>query len=150
MIKSSIPGRTDKIPMSVPSGSYIIPADVPSALGQGNTMAGNEILGKMLKTGPYGSGATGKIPKVPQSGGFKWMKAPRPMSRMKAAMGGEQTGNSDIPIIAAGGEYVVHPEQVAEVGNGDVDAGHRVLDKFVLGVRKKNIKTLQKLKPPKK
>ncbi len=34
MIRSAVPGRTDKLNLNVPSGSYIIPADIPSALGQ--------------------------------------------------------------------------------------------------------------------
>jgi hypothetical protein len=63
------------------------------------------------------------------------------------AEGGE-TG--DIPIIAAGGEYVIHPDQVREVGHGDLEAGHKVLDQFVIHTRKKHIETLKKLKPPKK
>lgn len=136
MIKSSIPGRTDKIPMSVPPGSYILPADVPSALGEGNTMAGEKILGAMFKSGPYSQGARSFIGK--KAGRFADGGTP------------EQTENEDIPIIAAGGEYVIHPEQVAAIGNGDMKAGHKVLDKFVLSVRKKNIDTLKKLKPPKK
>lgn len=151
MIKSSIPGRTDKIPMSVPPGSYILPADIPSALGQGNTMAGEKILGNMFKIGPYGSGETGKI-----SGGHpariqaNWMKTPRLIGKIHMADGGEANGSGDIPIIAAGGEYVIHPEQVKDIGHGDMDAGHRVLDKFVLGIRKRHIETLKGLKGPKK
>ena len=39
-IVSHIPGRTDKIPMDVKSGSFVIPADIVSGLGQGNTLAG--------------------------------------------------------------------------------------------------------------
>lgn len=141
MIKSSIPGRTDKIPLSVKSGSYIIPADIPSALGQGNTAAGAEILGKMFKIGSGGRSGGGKMP------GFSWMKQPK---YMKAEGGGtgEQTENQ-VPIIAAGGEMVVPPEVVIEIGHGNIDAGHKVLDKFVLSTRKKNIETLKKLKPPK-
>ena len=54
LINSSIPGRTDKLPMKVRAGSYILPADIPSALGQGNTMAGGEVLKKMFSAGPYG------------------------------------------------------------------------------------------------
>lgn len=150
MIKSAIPGRTDKIPMSVPAGSFIIPADIPSAVGQGNTMAGEKILGQMFKIGPYGSGMTGKI-----SGGrpariqANWMRTPRLMGKIHAANGGEMDGPGDIPVIAAGGEMVLHPEHVREIGNGDLDAGHKVLNKFVLGIRKNYIETLKKLKPPK-
>src|SRR6266436_1701231 len=54
MIKSIVPGRTDKLNLNVPSGSYIIPADIPSAIGQGNSTAGGAILDKMFNKGPYG------------------------------------------------------------------------------------------------
>jgi len=159
MIKSDVPGRTDKLPMSVPQGSYIIPADIPSALGQGNTMAGDKILGSMLqankdtlKSGPYGSAARapfGKLKKAKAgNSGLQATRTPKGMGRMKKFADGGET--EDIPIIAAGGEYVVHPDQVAGVGNGDVEAGHKVLDKLVLNIRKRHIETLKKLKPPKR
>ena len=54
LIKSSVPGRTDKLNLDVPSGSYVIPADIPSAIGQGNSSAGASILDKMFNKGPYG------------------------------------------------------------------------------------------------
>ena len=46
LINSPIPGRTDKLPMKVKAGSYILPADIPWAFGQGNTMAGGEFSRK--------------------------------------------------------------------------------------------------------
>ena len=55
-----------------------------------------------------------------------------------------------MPIVAAGGEYVIHPRDVIRIGNGDLDRGHRELDKFVKKMRRKTIKTLQKLPGPKK
>jgi hypothetical protein len=55
-----------------------------------------------------------------------------------------------VPIIAAGGEFVIPPEKVREIGGGDIDKGHRVLDAWVLSTRKKHISTLKGLKPPKK
>jgi len=55
-----------------------------------------------------------------------------------------------VPIVAAGGEYVIHPRDVIRIGNGDLDRGHRELDKFVKKMRRKTIKTLQKLPGPKK
>lgn len=152
MIKSSIPGRTDKIPMSVPPGSYILPADIPSALGQNNTMAGEKILGTMFKSGPYSPGSTGQLSgRLPSGIHPPRLPRIRAMHMGKFADGGseEQTGNGDVPIIAAGGEYVIHPDQVKEIGHGDLNAGHRVLDKFVLSVRKNHIETLKNLKPPK-
>ncbi len=39
-------GRTDALPVDVPSGSYVIPADCVAALGEGNTGAGFEKLTK--------------------------------------------------------------------------------------------------------
>lgn len=39
-IHSQVAGRTDHLPMHVVSGSYVIPADIISAMGEGNTMAG--------------------------------------------------------------------------------------------------------------
>lgn len=47
-IHSPVAGRTDHLPMNVPSGAYVIPADIVSALGEGNTMAGFEILNDMF------------------------------------------------------------------------------------------------------
>jgi hypothetical protein len=51
-------------------------------------------------------------------------------------------------VVVAGGEYVLSPAQVAMVGDGDVNLGHRVLDKFVKAFRAKTIKTLKKLPGP--
>jgi len=55
-----------------------------------------------------------------------------------------------VPIVAAGGEYVIPPEDVMHLGGGDVDHGHKILDVFVKKMREKTIKTLQGLPGPKK
>src|SRR5262249_22097064 len=47
-IVSSVSGRTDHLNMSVPNNSYIVPADVVSGTGEGNTLAGFEIWKKAL------------------------------------------------------------------------------------------------------
>ena len=57
---------------------------------------------------------------------------------------------SGVPIVAAGGEYVIPPEDVVHIGGGDLDHGHKVLDAFVKKMRQKTIKTLQSLPGPKK
>ena len=57
LINSSVPGRTDQHPLDIPPGSYVIPADVVSALGQGNTLAGSAALDAML--GPPGDSRAG-------------------------------------------------------------------------------------------
>ena len=64
--------------------------------------------------------------------------------------GAENDHGGTVPIVAAGGEYVVHPDHVRELGGGDLDMGHRVLDEFVKRVRKENIKTLKKLPGPRR
>ena len=43
-------GRADKVPMHVPEGSYVIPADIISGLGEGNTAAGMQAINKMFPT----------------------------------------------------------------------------------------------------
>lgn len=63
------------------------------------------------------------------------------------ARGGATDG---VPIVAAGGEYVVSPEEVEHIGGGSMDEGHKILDAFVKKMRQKTIKTLQKLPGPQK
>ena len=63
------------------------------------------------------------------------------------AAGGKASG---VPIVAAGGEHVLDPDEVRWAGGGDLDTGHKVLDQFVLRIRKELIHTLKRLKPPKK
>lgn len=140
MLNSSVPGRTDKLPMNVKTGSYVLPADIPSALGQGNTMAGGEILKKMFNSGPYG---------LPLGKGLGGRGSSGRMKKMFAE-GGEAKGDDHVPIVAAGGEYIIPPEVVQDIGHGNMKHGHDVLDKFVLKIRKHHISTLKKLPGPKR
>lgn len=133
-IHSGVAGRTDHLPMHVRSGSYVIPADVVSAHGEGNTIAGFKVLRRVFggtpyggHGGPYGSGA----------GPYG-----QPMGHAK---GGTTHG---VPIVAAGGELVLTPEQVRWAGDGDLDKGHRVLDEFVTRSRKELVGVLRKLPGP--
>lgn len=52
-IIAEVAGRTDHLPTNVASGAYVIPADIISAMGEGNTMAGmriaNDIFGMQEK-----------------------------------------------------------------------------------------------------
>jgi hypothetical protein len=61
MASSTVPGRTDRIPMRAAPGSYVLPADVVSGLGQGNTHAGAKMWGQaiMAAVGPAGAGTMG-------------------------------------------------------------------------------------------
>lgn len=64
----------------------------------------------------------------------------------QAARGGAK--QDTVPILAAGGEFIIAPEHVARWGDGDVEKGHRALDKFVIETRAKIIKEMRRLKPP--
>lgn len=127
-------GRTDNINIKPRSNSYVMPADVVSGLGQGNSLAGAQALDHALSSGPYGV----PMPKAGRPSGFGRMP--------RRADGGEVAKR--VPIIAAGGEYVISPEQVAALGGGDHKRGHDVLDAFVLHVRKRTIGEMKKLKGP--
>lgn len=140
-IHSPVAGRTDHLPMHVPSGAYVIPADIISAMGEGNTMAGFKVAkdifsakGIPMKGMPFGSSSLPYGASMPQ----------------KAAGGETNLSGPQVPIVAAGGEYVIHPDDVRALGHGDLDEGHKALDSFVKKMRAKTVKTLQKLPGPKK
>lgn len=135
-IHSNVAGRTDHLPVHVPSGSYVIPADIVSSFGEGNTMAGFKAMRRMFGGQPYRKGA---MPYDGKEGPYN--------EALPRSTGGE-TGH--VPVVVAGGEYILTPEQVRLVGDGDLDTGHRVLDEFILRSRKDLIKTLKGLPGPKK
>lgn len=140
-IMSAVAGRTDHHPMSVKSGAYVLPADHVSSLGQGNTQSGMAVLNHMFgASGPYG---IGKNPAIKRGSG-----APRAPRTKSFADGGDVGAPTE--INAAGGEYVIDPEVVAEIGGGDIEQGHKILDGWVLTNRKNHISTLRKLPGPAK
>lgn len=267
-IHSSVAGRTDHLPITVSSGSYVLPADVVSHLGESNTLAGFKVLRRMFGGEPYGQSehpygqsggpygapmgrATGGkvehraagilflspekevllmrragkdhpgewalpagglekdetpeqaarreteeeagyshegglspfmhsirqgvefttfkahapnkfIPELnDEHDGAKWVKPseaeklplhPGVRAAIEKLRRGKAHGGaaSGVPIVAAGGEWVIPPHHVEQVGAGDMDAGHRVLDSFVLRIRKEQIGKLQKMAPPRK
>lgn len=141
-IHSPVAGRTDHLPMHVPSGSYVIPADIISAMGEGNTMAGFKHIRRMF--------AEVKFSGIPYDGGsmpYGATGGPYGGSLPHKADGGDVEG---VPIVAAGGEYVLSPEEVRYAGDGDMDSGHKALDEFVKRYRSETIKTLKNLPGPKR
>jgi hypothetical protein len=128
-------GRTDNMNLNVPAGSHVIPADVVSGLGEGNTMAGAAVLDRMFHTGPGG---------MHLNSGHAHPSFPRAPAPMKFADGGK------VGIVGAAGEYLVHPSVVKRLGNGDQKHGHNILDKFIVHVRKKTAKKMLRLPGPKK
>lgn len=132
-IVSDVPGRTDKHPMDVESGSYVVPADIVSGMGQGNTLAGLNKLAAKFGASPFG----------------------KPVPKRRRAAGGisgfpAEVDVDAVPIIAAGGEYVITPDRVAALGGGSLKRGHEMLDRWVLSERKKLIDTLKNLPGPAK
>lgn len=134
-LSSPVPGRTDRLAMNARAGSYVIPADVVSGLGQGNSQAGMANLDRMFKKGPYGATLRGPMPRTPHA------RIPRPPKPPRFADGGA------VPIMAAGGEYIIEPDAIMQQF-GDIDFGHKVLDKFVQDIRKQTIKEMQQLPGP--
>jgi len=143
-IHSPVAGRTDHLPMHVPSGAYVIPADIISAMGEGNTMAGFRVANTIFTELPYMKGMPGGVPDPTK--GMPGADAELGLPAKKA-MGGPTEG---VPIVAAGGEYVIHPDHVTQIGGGDMDRGHHELDKFVKKMRRKTVMTLRNLPGPKK
>lgn len=140
MIHSPVPGRTDALPITVGGGAYIVPSEHLAAIGQGNSLAGGQIMNQMLGLSKKGGLRTPRAIIHKQGR----MKMP------KLAEGGETDSNNPVDIIAAGHEFVIPPEKVREIGGGDIDKGHRTLDHWVMSTRNKYIKTLRGLAPPKK
>lgn len=122
LLNSDVPGRTDRLPIVVAPDSYVIPADVVSGYGQGNTAGGAKILDQVF-------------------GGH--------VAAVRKAKGGAVTRSGNVPIVAAGGEYIVPPDVVRSVGGGDARRGHQHLDKMVRERRKAVARHTMRLPPPK-
>lgn len=140
-------GRGDTLKATVPAGTYIIPADVVSALGDGNTASGAKILdrkfGQDSSAGPQAKPMQAPVqaPAGPPQAGIGFAKGGRaPIKNVGAP----------VPIMASSGEYRVLPKTVQAVGGGDIDHGHKILDNFVKLVRKDHVKKIKSLPPPKK
>jgi hypothetical protein len=113
------------------SGSYVLPADIVSGLGEGNSEAGMAVIERMIEDAKSRGGRVGMVSKYGLHGHY-------------------HTPRSKVPCLVAFGEYILSPEEVEAIGDGDLDAGHKTLDAFVKSQRAKNIKILRKLPAPAK
>lgn len=142
-IVSDVPGRHDEHEMNVASGSYVLPSSHVASMGEDNTLAGMKHLQEM---GPHG------IRKLAHAA--KGAKDILKKHSLKRALGGAAKNQENVgqptPVVTAGGEHVMTPQEVQIVGDGDVELGHRLLDNWVVSNRKNHIKTLQGLAPPAK
>ena len=145
-IDSGVAGRTDALPLAVPADSHVIPADVVSGIGEGNSLNGARLLDQIFHAGPWGARA---------------IKSGPARGAMSLARGGH--GDRVTEILAAGGEYIVRPEAVARYGSAarrrdpkrhgrksDMAAGHDAVDNFILRARRHVIATTRKLPGPAK
>src|SRR6478736_9874533 len=121
-VHSEVPGRTDKHYVTVSAGSYVLPADHVSALGENNSVAGAKVVKNMFRPGSkFGPRLT--IPHF--------------------ARGGRFTPPDPVPVVIAGGEIVLPAHIVRRIGRGDLKKGHDILDKWVMETREKHIKKLK-------
>lgn len=163
-------GRADDVQMHVPDGAYVMPAWAVSHMGQGNTFNGMAQL-KMMFGSPWGAQKTpfgapsdplkvGKgvgIPRPPPMHFTPPNFYPQGMSAENPALAGRQRhggvargGNGAVPINASGGEFVIEPDEVARIGDGNINKGHLILDKWVLKLKKQAAATIAKLPGPAK
>jgi hypothetical protein len=156
--------------ISAPSGSYVLSPDTVSAVGQGNSRAGANVLSRMFSSGPYGvtpmRGAapvshpylTGlgpprsygpRPPALPRSSGYRGSRSASSYADDDGedyARGGA-TGTVE-RVVVGGGSFVIPPAVVRDVGHGSLKAGEKVLDRFVQKVRNEAARTTKALPPP--
>jgi hypothetical protein len=124
LVHSDGAGRADSVNARVPAGGFVMPADIVSGLGQGNTLAGGHMLDQMVA----------QVPKPPPGAGF--------------ADGGTTTG-APVDIRLSGGEYYLPPHVVSAIGNGDHQRGGAILNNAVKHLRTKFAERQRRLPPPK-
>ena len=124
LVRSPTPGRADHVRTVVRRGSYVIPADVVSGLGQGNTDAGSAVLRHAVSGHGVGDAE-------------------------EYATGGIADVTEGMPVALSGGEHVLTPREVRAIGRGDPAYGAQVLDELVHVVRKHTASTLTRLPAPK-
>jgi hypothetical protein len=143
-IHSPVSGRTDHLPVNVPSGSYILPADIVSGMGEGNSVSGFKQIKKMFE----------HLSRV--YGGVPYGGSGMPYGQNTLPYGGHAKGGSanstgePVPVLLAGGEFGVAPHEVQWAGDGSIEDGHAALDDFVKQYRAKTINTLKNLPGPRR
>lgn len=138
LISSPTPGRADSVSGALKAGSYVMPADVVSAMGQGNTMAGARALNGLMGMSPFNANAA----RAPKGRGMT-------AKRMKRFADGGMA-KEEVPVNLSGGEFVFPPEAVAAFGEGDMEHGHEILDAMVKEIRRKNLAHISQLPAPRK
>lgn len=158
-LNSAVAGRTDRLPLAVAADSHVQPADVISGLGQGNSLAGANVMKAALRVGPYGD------PHPQVTHGHGPPRAPGIPGEVEREMfgyaeGGRAPEHGVSHTLMAGGEMVIPPHDwtdghswyrgVQSIGEGDIQNGHARLRELTKRVRKHTIKFLLHAPPPKK
>lgn len=147
-------GRQDKIETTAPGGAYVLPADIISGLGEGNSLAGARIMQEALGTGPHGT---------PLPRGARGRGPPRPPREAPASYGNAGYGSQyakggstgETPVALSHGEFVLTAQQAIALAEKVSDGvkltynqAKRVLDKWVVHERRRHVDQLKKLEPP--
>lgn len=123
LIKGPGDGTADKIKTQVPSGSFILSADVVSKFGNGSSHRGAEVLDHFFD----------KLPSHPHS------------SLM--ATGGRRQQSANVPVYLSNDEYCVSPDKVTALGNGSNEHGSHMLHQMMKNIRLQKDKSGGKLPP---
>lgn len=127
LLASPIAGRTDQLAISPAAGSYVIPADVISGLGEGNTLAGANVMQHILETGPHGT----KLP--PQHGG---KGPPRPPPAYREGQGDDgMAAGGGLPAMARGGGMMPRFADGGAPGGDDPDDDFSTISNLPVGQR---------------
>ena len=142
-VVSAVPGRTDSHKIKVPSGSYVLPAETISHMGQSNSVAGLKRAQDMFGSGPYGM----RLQQHMAHPHFPHLAIGGSLFSEGGARGEGEYEPVDVDV--SGGEYIIPPWEI-ERRWGNVQNGHKVLDDFVLSQRAEHAKTIKNLPPPAK
>jgi hypothetical protein len=141
------------LPVTVPDGSHVINAEAVSAIGGGNTAAGLKHLSKIFPTPKAGPAPKTHIAAAPMPQSVHLLapkiKVPIPkmphLHGMPRATGGKAGG---VACRLSDGEFVISPEHVKRIGEGDPERGHRALDAWQMKIRQDHIAKLKSLPKP--
>jgi hypothetical protein len=111
LLASPIAGRTDKLAVNPATGSYVIPADVIAGLGEGNTLAGANVMQRIIETGPHGL-------RMPASRAVKGFPHPPPAYREGEGDNSMASGGGVPPHYASGGMSPAVSSYLANNGLG--------------------------------
>ena len=140
LVMGTAGGRTDVHNVFLPSGSYVVPADVASGLGEGNSLSGASVMDRVMHSNPYGiQGSAHRGSMIP----------PRAPAPFKENRGGKvKDHGSLVPVVIAAGEMIYHPQTIIKKF-GSLEKGHSALDRFVVNTRKSVAKAMLRLPGPK-